>query len=378
MMGSTRTIVVTLGLIAMATANTSGRTFYANPSLSVTQLAAKLKPGDVLVLKPGIYREEITISGLRGTPEQPIKLVGEKGAIVESPGRDGIHFFGGGGSEQVLIDGLTIRKARRAGILVNGSRHITIRNCTIGDNGQWGIQTILSDAITVEDCDLYGSVKQHGIYFSTTDHPVVRRCRIHDNAACGVHFNGDKSEGGDGMISRGVVEDNVIYRNGRLGGAGINMDSAEFMLIRNNLLHHNLSGGITAFTQNGLKSGNGNRILFNTVYFAPKQGRFGVQVVGNVAKSVIEDNVLVCGKGPALHLDTGSVAGLVADRNLYFVHSKQGPVMIDEKRMSLKKWRRLSGADKSSRSVNPLFENPDGDDFHFKADSPVHPLRGDP
>ena len=372
-----RSVVAISIMIAVGTQETSARTITANPTVSVTQAAATLKPGDVLVLKPGIYREEITISGLRGKREQVIRIVGEKGAIIESPGRDGIHFFGGGGSAYVVVEGLTIRKARRAGILVNGSRHITIRNCMIGDNGKWGIQTILSDAITVEDCDLFGSVKEHGVYFSTTDHPVVRRCRIHDNAACGVHFNGDKSEGGDGMISDGVVEHNVIYRNGRIGGAGINMDSAERMLIRDNLLYHNLSGGITAFSQDGLKSGDGNRIVSNTVYFAPDKGRFGVQVIGDVSHVVVEANVLVGGKGPALHCDRGSIRGLSADRNLFFAHRKQKPIMLDEKRLTLTEWQNLTGADEASMSANPLFENPAGNNFRFKSKSPVHQLRGE-
>ncbi len=371
-------VVVASALAIICTNEMSGKTIRAKPSEPVTPLAAQLKAGDTLILSPGIYREQITLSGLHGMHDRPIRIVGEAGAIIEPRGRDGILFFGDTASAYVIVEGLTIRKAKRAGIIVNGSHNITIRNCNIGNNGQWGVQTIMSIAVTVEDCTLFGSEKEHGVYFSTTDRPVVRRCRIYDNAACGVHFNGDKSEGGDGLISEGVVQQNVIYNNGRIGGAGINMDSAEKMLVTDNVLYGNLSGGITAFTQDGLKSGDGNRIINNVVYFAPGKGRFGVQVIGSVKRATVIKNVLVCGKGPALHVDGDTMAGLTADRNLYYVHGKDKPIMVDEGRVTLPAWQRRSGVDTASLSADPLFVDPDNNDLELREDSPVRVLRGDP
>lgn len=332
-----------------------------------------LKPGDVLLVKKGIHTGGWTIGGLKGTAQKPIVIRGEKGAVLKpAREREGIIFWGGGGSSHVVIENLAVRDASRAGIIVSGSHHITIRNCTISSNGVWGVQTCLSDSVTVENCEIYGSVKEHGIYFSTTDHPVVRNCTIHDNAGCGIHMNGDKSEGGDGLISHGLMEGNIIYRHGKRGGAGINMDGVENTVVKNNLLYENLSGGIVSFVQNGLRSGEGNRFEGNTVVFDNGKGRFGLSFIGGSESTVVRRNILVCGRGPAVLTDAGSLSGLLSDHNIYWTLNNDLPFAIGEQRVELKGWRARTGQDQSSMRVRPIFKDPENGDFTLNADlSPV-------
>ena len=64
-------------------------------------------------------------------------------------------------------------------------------------------------------------------------------------------MNGDLSQGGDGTISDGLIEQNTIYENGVGGCAGINMDGVTNTLIRNNLLYQNHATGIAIFQQDG-------------------------------------------------------------------------------------------------------------------------------
>jgi parallel beta-helix repeat protein len=70
---------------------------------------------------------------------------------------------------------------------------------------------------------------------------------VHDNHANGLHFNGDESLGGDGLIQNALVEGNVIYGNGAGGGSGINMDGGTGGTIRNNLLYDNHASGISLY-----------------------------------------------------------------------------------------------------------------------------------
>ena len=209
------------------------------PGQPLADRVRQLQPGDRLVLKPGIHRESLTLSGLTGTAEAPIMIRGERGAQLQPTGRDGILFWPKP-CRHIIIEGIKIDGAARAGIVIANSQHIVVRDCTLGNNGVWGVQTTMSDYITVEDCELYGSKREHGVYFSTTDHPIARNNRIHDNAGCGIHNNGDVREGGDGMITGGLYENNLIYNNGRRGGAAINMDGVEKAIIHNNLCIGNI------------------------------------------------------------------------------------------------------------------------------------------
>ena len=56
-----------------------------------------------------------------------------------------------------------------------------MRNCTLADNGTWGLVTDFSDYTTVENCEIYhGAVDEHGIYISnSSDYPTIRRNRLH-------------------------------------------------------------------------------------------------------------------------------------------------------------------------------------------------------
>ena len=84
------------------------------------------------------------------------------------------------------------------------------------------------------------------MYLSNSgDRPVVRGNVAHDNAASGIQLNADATMGGDG-----IIEGNVIYGNGVLGGASINLGGVEDSVIRNNLVHDAHASGIALF-QNG-------------------------------------------------------------------------------------------------------------------------------
>jgi len=315
----------------------------------VERALGTLMAGDTLILAAGEYRGGWTVSGLKGTEAAPIAIRGEPGAVIRASGsRDAIVFWGSP-SSHVVIRNLRIEGALRGGIVVSGCSNITIRACTVISNGVWGVQTSLSSHVTVEGCELAWSRKEHGVYFSTTDYPAARDCVIHDNTGCGVHLNGDLSEGGDGMITGAVIERNVIFGNGRGGGAAINMDGVERSVVRDNRLHGNLAGGMVTFVQNGARAGAGNRFILNNVVFSAGTGRFGLGINGNAEGTVVEDNVLVCGKGPAIDIGEWPLAGFVSDSNRFTRLDGIPPIRVGGRDMGLAEWQRFSGQD--GRSV---------------------------
>jgi parallel beta-helix repeat protein len=179
-------------------------------------------------------------------------------------------------SSYITIDGLRSFNANRAAVRIDNSPNITVQNGVFGNNATWGIFTDFSDHLLLQYNECYGSVTQHGIYVSNSgDWPIVRGNRLHDNAGAGVQLNADASQGGDGIITGALLENNVIYNNGSAGGSGINLDGVQGSTIRNNLLYNNHASGITMFQTDGAQGPSGDFVYHNTIVMAAN-GRLGV------------------------------------------------------------------------------------------------------
>ncbi len=344
----------------------SGDGSAGQPWATIGHALGYLQAGDTLHVGPGDYSESNEISGLQGTAQAPITIEGSGLPRITATGRD--VFLIWDSSCYVTLEGLELTGGSRSGAIVNGSTDITFRDCVIHDNGTWGVQTVLSDRITVEDCEIYNSGAEHGIYFSTTDHPSAIGNVIHDCPRCGVHMNGDISEGGDGMITGATIMGNVIYNCGSSGGAAINMDSVEDSLIADNLVIDNHAGGITSFNQDGLAAGKNNEFYYNTVYFPPGHGRYGLQLYAGSTNATVADNILICGN-VALDIDAASMDGLASDYNI-LVHEGSDTAIGGDAFYTLSGWQAATGNDTHSLGTPPDFVDPAGDDFRLTADSP--------
>lgn len=330
----------------------------AAPFATIARGISKLQPGDVLNVKGGIYKESCTVA-IKATREKPVVIraaVAEDSdecAWIQATGRDGILVRE---SSYVTIEGLKVTGAARAGFLAGGSDHITFRSCISGDNGVWGIQTAMCDYITVDKCELYGSKEEHGVYFSTTDHPTATDNRIHNNAECGIHMNGDLSEGGDGLITGAVIARNRISRCGSGGGAAINSDGVEKSTFEANVIEECLAGGITSFKGDGKKGGSGNRIVGNVVKFESGKGRYGVQLYGGSTDARLERNIIIIDNGPAVEIDEASTGGFFAAGNLYATPGKAVTFSYQGQEMDFASWQKATGQDADSS----LVETPPG------------------
>jgi parallel beta-helix repeat protein len=346
------------------------------------------EPGDTIVIAGGTY------AGARiersGTESAWITLTAAPGAavLINSPGPNNQHdsnleletWEGSGIVAYWIIEGLEVANAPNWGIDMRGneddhSHHFIIRNNKVHDNGvgseRTGIFTGFVDDIVIEGNESYAN-GEHGIYLSNSgDRFVVRRNRLFDNMNCGLHMNGDASQGGDGTISEGVVEANTIYGNGVGGCAGINMDGVTDSIVRNNLLYDNHATGIAIFQQDGAVCSRDNRILNNTILNA-EDGRWAITLSDPACiNNKLFNNILYTAHSfrGSIELPTGSIPGLESDFNVVMNRFSidDGNSVID-----LSEWQAL-GYDNNSfiADMAQLFVDIGADDYHLDADSPA-------
>lgn len=250
-------------------------------------------------------------------------------------------------SKYVILEDLEVKNAYRAGIRVSTSDHITIRNVTSHNNGEWGIFTDFSNYMLIVKCVVYGSLGQHGIYLSNSgDYPIVRNCTIYNNKDCGIHINGDISMGGDGIISHALIEDNIIHDNGASGGSGINCDGVTDSVIRDNLLYNNHASGISLYQIDGGAPSNNNSIYQNTVIVA-SDGRWALNMKDGSSQNRVYNNVLLNNNSLHGSINTDSIVGLKSDYNILTTNNMVASPDNDNTYLNFTQWQKL-GFDKHS------------------------------
>lgn len=329
-------------------------------------------PGDTVLVADGDYLGfDVRRGGLAGAP-LTIRAAGTAANVLPTSdrvdNRDTIFITY---APYVVIEGFRSANANRAAVRIDASHHVTIRNNTFANNARWGIFTNHSDDLLLESNVCSGSVAEHGIYVSNSgDRPVVRGNRCFNNAACGIQFNADLSAGGDGLITGGLIESNVCYGNGRLGGAAINLDGVQDTIVRNNLLYANQATGIVNYRGDGAAGPRGMQILHNTVD-QPATARWALLMQSTTGPNLVRNNVLLHGstfRGGLLFGGAADVANTNSDYNVV------GRVSPDygSTSLTLGEWQARGYEPHSlTATLASLFVNPVGGDYHLAAGSPA-------
>jgi parallel beta-helix repeat protein len=340
----------------------------AAPWRTIQRAARAVAPGDTVIVHAGGYAG-FTVTA-RGTEARPIAFVADGAVAIDGAAtadRDAIHVED---ASWVRIEGFTVTRAARAGISAIDCDHITLRGNRVDQNAKWGMFSAFCDDLVIENNEASRSGQQHGIYASNSaDRPVIRHNRIWGNAMCGIHINGDISQGGDGVISNAVVEDNVIIDNGRAGGSAINGDGVTGAVIRNNVLDGNHASGISLYQIDGGAPSTGNQVINNTVRMAG-DARWAINLQDGATGTVLRNNILLhpsASRG-AVDLCAACAAGLVSDHNAVV-----GRFSIDGAVVDLATWRTRTGGDAASfvASDGELFADPGTGDLTLRAGSPA-------
>ncbi len=259
----------------------NGHTHYVEPKGDLEEAMGKLRAGDTLILKKGVYQLKGMIKpkfSLKGTEKMPITIKGEDGAIVkglynkatnkDSHKPDEYSGIGIWKSQWVVVENIEMCNN---GTIYIGDEHITYRNCHIHDYSNYALIPNGSRFLTVEGCKIHGSTVEHAIYLTTdnTD-TVIRNCDFSDTAINGVHINGGKNR-------RILLEGNRFHQVSRDWGACITLMGASEIIIRNNVFFCNLGHSITAVDKkNAVPSG---VQIYNNTFYQASGGRNGAFLV---------------------------------------------------------------------------------------------------
>ena len=332
--------------------------------------ADRVEAGDTVHVLDGDYTGFYLTRG--GDVRAPIRFVAE-GQAVRITRRnkgtpDGINIEGAG---HIVVDGFIIDEMPRAGIRITHSAQTTIRRIRADHNRSWGIFTSFCDDILIEGNTTSRSIKEHGIYVSNSgDRPIIRGNVSRGNRMCGIHMNGDAGQGGDGIISQALVENNVVFDNGPGGGSGINCDGVRDSKIQNNLFYNNHANGISLYRVDGAGGSTGNFVINNTVVQAA-DARWAVNIKNQSPSNLVMNNILFHnGSRGAINIAADSIFGFRSDYNIVVDRFSRDD---GDHFIRLTDWRSATGLDHHTRVSKPqdVFVNLESSDYHLRDGSPA-------
>lgn len=392
-------LVASLVALSVAPASSAQQTYYvappsaggddaasgsaAQPWATLQRAANAVAAGDTVIVRPGTYAGFNLGQPHTGAPGAPITFSAQPGVLVNS---EAARFNGPSHHARINMDtvgfiviegfevtGTNDQRTSKAGIRMVAppgtppevAGFITIRGCHVHHNGEWGIFSGHVHAITVENNDVHDTSDEHGVYLSNSaDNHVVRGNRIHDNSSQGFHCNSDASQGGDGVITGVLVENNIISNNslGSVyidgagvqrtsvgGGSAINFDGVQDSLIRNNLLFGNHASGISLYRIDGLLPAVNNVVVNNTIINGSPSNpsaRWCLNISDGSTGNTAFNNILLnyhATRGSII-IDAASLPGFSSDRNLVMDRldpDGDGPTPA----LTLAQWRASTGLD---------------------------------
>jgi hypothetical protein len=378
------------------TGNDGGAGSSAAPFQSIQKGVSVLNPGDTLDVEAGTYPAGFIIgwdppnsglySQIAGTPQAPITIQADPsaapGSVIISgqnnKTHDGIDFEGGdpSGCNWITVKGFTIDNASgsitRAGIRISGGNsNVSLIDNVTTNCGTWGIFSSFSTNLLVQGNTCSDSQSQHGIYISNSDvGATVEGNTVFGNALQGIEFNGDASQGGVGIDSGELVQDNIIYDN---GGNGINCDGLVNSRIQNNVIYSNGNNGISLYQIDAATGSTGNVIVNNTI-LDPSQ--WAIKLQNASTGNTIYNNILYASSSSHGSIDCypDCLSGLHSDYNIVVNgFSDDG----NDTQITFAQWKSDTSQDPHSivapASLSTLFVNPSSTppDYHLAVGSPA-------
>jgi len=202
----------------------------------------------------------------------------------------------------------------------------------------------------------------------------VRGNILHDNAGAGLHMNGDVSQGGVGLIDHALVEYNIIYNNGALGGSGINCDGVVDSVYLDNLIYAEHASGISLYQIDASGPSVNDTIIGNTFILA-SDGRWALNIGNLSTGATVYDNMFLNenpSHGSISFDSTASMAGLQCDHNVLCTGSNVATEDGGNTDMSFAQWQ-AAGFDTHSITATEaqLFVNASGGNYNLAVGSPA-------
>jgi hypothetical protein len=172
-----------------------------------------------------------------GTAANPIVFIAAGSAVIINVPTGTTDLINVENSNYIEINGFRCINSPRNGIRLVNAQNCIVRNNYCESSFERGIFTGFTDDILIEYNECLTSDDEHGIYVSnSSDRSIIRYNVCHHNNRGGIQINADDSQGGDGISTDPEIYGNILYENGTVGGAAINLDGVQSAFIYNNLL----------------------------------------------------------------------------------------------------------------------------------------------
>ena len=352
----------------------------SSPWKTLQHAANLVHPGDTVIVREGKYAGFVVgwDNPKGGSSKAPIIFKADPKVFITSKDNktfDGIDLESG--SNYWVLEGFNINNTdgsiKRTGIRIARSANVIVRKNHVDNCGTWGIFTSHAENVLIEKNECSNSRKEHGIYVSNSaDNPVVQGNVCWGNRQCGIHINGDKSQGEDGIISNALVSGNKIHDNGEGGGSGINCDGVQNAWIENNLLYNNHANGISLYRIDGGGPSIHNTVVNNTIVSA-SNSRWAINIKNQSTDNQLYNNIILNNNKNrgSINIASDSLEGFWSDYNI--VTNKLNPADGDVPDLSLARWRSATGQDKHSivAPASGLFIDPSANDYRLPSTSPA-------
>jgi len=269
------------------------------PFRTIRRAAAVVRPGDVVLLRGGVYNEYNVADSWRrsGEPGAPITFKSYPGerAIIDgshvqrdprSPNPSAPELIRIVGLDWYVFEGITFRNSAGRGLALEGSHHV-VRNVVSHSNHGDGIflngdYNIVEDSVSYDNFSRSnGGDSADGIKVVEGTRNVIRRFLAYENSDDGIDLWDSTNS---------LVEYSMAFRNGR-GSTGNGMG---FKMGRDGLTSHNVIRFNVAFenrSHNFTDNGGGGLQVYNNTSVGA--GGFGFAVRGRpeVERSLVVNNI---------------------------------------------------------------------------------------
>lgn len=297
---------------------------------SVTEALKAAKPGDRILVRPGLYREGIVI-------DKPVEIVGDGEAsevVIESSGKytlvfqttmgrvanltlrqmEGDYYAVDIGQGRLELEGCDITSHSHACVGIHDGADPRLRRNRVHHGKYAGVFVYDNGRGTIEDNEIFGNGLA-GVEIKTQSNPMLRSNRIHDGKQVGVMVSDN---------GRGLIEDNEIFGNSL---AGVEIKTGANPALRNNRIHDGKQVGVMV-SDNGkglieeneifgnalagieIKTGADPTVRGNRIH-AGKQGGL---MIGENGKGTIEENEIFGNALTGVEIKTGASPTLRRNR----------------------------------------------------------------